>query len=360
MAIIKMKVNWKKYWDFEVDDDKKNGYLNAMSSANESTFKRILSTLKRVDEYESQIERSLEDMGGLQIDGFFSSVIATSRSTLEGIATILKGYLLYCNYEQVYKVGHLYLVNNVTAENVDPETGKDYFERMMDSNAITDKILTYGEYNKILDDKKGDLADICLFIMLWHGVKGKDYENIIHAEYNDINFDNGLCVFKDGTSTTFNKKELKIFKDAQKKSYYIGKDTNGENTKRPYAMKDGKFLNPRIIKTYPSKKSDGIELLNSATVKKRIKDYSIFALGNIYLTGVAIESSGKLYNILKHFDYTIPSWSDCNKYAIDNNITINKGRLNKTLENVRDKMIELGEIEIDEETGEVIKVNLPD
>ena len=350
----------KEYYDFKVDGDKKNGYLNAMSSSNEATFKRILSTLKRIDGYEAEINRSLSNMGGQQIDDFFSDVIATSRSTLEGIATILKGYLLYCNNDQVYKVGHLYLVNEVSAENVDTETGKDYFERMMDSNAITGKILTYGEYNKILDDRKGDLADICLFIMLWHGTKGKDYENIIDVEYEDIDFNTGVCVFKDGTSTTFSAKELDIFKDAQEKIFYIGKDTYGEATERMYTMQDGRLLNPRIIKTYPSKKSTGLELINPATVKRRIKDYSIFALGNMYLTGVAIESSGKLYNILKHFNYNVPSWAECNKYAIENDITINKGRLNKTLENVRDKMIELGEIEIDEDTGEVIKVNLPE
>lgn len=349
----------KEYYKFEVDEDFKNGYLNAINDSNEATFKRVLSSLKRVDAYESEIGRSISDMGAKQIDGFFSDIIATSRSTLEGMATILKNYLLYVNNDQVYKVGHLYLINEVSADNVDKETGKDYFERMMDSNAITGKILTYGEYNKILDNRKGDLSDICLFILLWHGARGKGYQNIIDVEYEHIDFNTGVCVFKDGTSTTFNEKELSIFKDAKEKSYYIGKDTNGEDVQRPYVMMNGEILNPRIVKTYPSKKSDGTEPLNAATIKKRIKDYANL-LNKIYLTGVAIESSGKLYNILKHFDFNVPSWADCVKYATENNIIINKGRLNKTLENVKEKMVELGELEIDHETGKTTKVNLLD
>lgn len=287
----------KKYKtpDFKVDKEIKINFLTEIELAGYSVpqYNVSCSILKKVDAYELLTGISCykyTESGILDMLAYFNS---SSLSSIKSMLSTIRLYIVSAN--------NLLGLSNVSVLNISSLE----LEPLVNSMAKEFKYITKKEYYNILEMRNVNYQDLMQVILLWHGIRGENYKDLITFEKNWF-IGNGLI---------FNGKEIKLTNEEcniirhgieeETYEYYDRFNIDGEN--REVKLKNSKYL----FKPTDHFNSSGIMSANS--LKTRLVGFINEKLQMPSLTGKNIYISGVIYRALEENGFNEMSRPALNK-----------------------------------------------
>ena len=279
-------------------DRKKKDFLKTLLLENtpENSMEMYIHVLRNIvdtEEYENNMEWC--NFSKTMVDARITNLQAKSPITLYSYISIIKTYLMRTTPQgDVAKTGYEYTMS------LDIEDLKEFINKA----AVTDRYISYKQFEEIVANDKVDAGIKALIVLLWHGIKGTNYDDILSLTIDNIDLENRKIYKEDGSILWVIPKEyVKIFKDAMETNDYKYYDSTGKlvqekgfHTYEEYekAGQPKWFIRrmPRTrVKTWFAKPD--ITLISTRV--KNMRD----AIGNQYIDSQSIHNSGEAYRILE-------------------------------------------------------------
>ena len=202
--------------NFGYDNALKREYLDELvkEGYSESQYNVAISFLVRVGAYESRCGMPCYKYSSEGILDMLSTVNTTSLATLKTFLSTLRCYIIFANDQVGSPLG------NVAIANI---SSKD-LEQLINPYSKEDKYITEKEYMDIISIKESkggnevNWMDLAQITLLWNGIKGADYEDIILI--NRDHLVGNMLTFKD-TVIKLNPLETKILNNSFKEEEYV-------------------------------------------------------------------------------------------------------------------------------------------
>lgn len=272
----------------------------------DSVIKSYNMLFKKILPLEDKLGKDLKDFNYEDLLQLLPYIKSTSYQSINVKWTLLKKYMEHNNNLNYTKI---------TQDNL-----KQYIEEKILRYVTREQLLN--AVNNCLDNAQ----DKAIVMLLFEGVMGKGYSDLVTLKTEDIDFENNLIRLEDRTIYIHDEETMKILDATRLQKVYekfsIGTAiaTTGDasydlNTKSDY-----------LIKTKPSAKNhNGLDHLKESGIKSRL-DKIINTLDMEGLTGLSIYHSGIMEKILK--------------IEKENNITFNISDIGEQLKNLNVKRIE--------------------
>ena len=276
---------------YRYDNELKLNFIDSIKKHREkNTVKLYEVLLSKIDDAEIINERELKYFNEKQIDLFFITLNAKSKSSLNTYLSILKDYLTFTtDYNNTLMIGFDCIMKM---------SGND-LEKYINVVGIEMRYITPKELSEIISIPIGDALCKAISILLFHGVKGEAFTDILNIKIEDIDIENSV-IYK-GTDVLFNipNEYLHIFKQAISGNKFIEWNVDGK-IKRELELVDNGYLirrniNPR--RDFDFKAKPDKNLLN----RRMLQYYE--TTGYPYLSVQSIYNSGIVYRMLEYNNF---------------------------------------------------------
>ena len=276
---------------YRFDNELKLNFIDSIKKHREKNTVRLYEVmLSKIDDAEIINERELKHFNEKQIDLFFITLNAKSKSSLNTYLSILKDYLTFTTkYDNTLMTGFNYVMEM---------SGND-LEKYINSIGIEMRYITPKELNKIISIPIGDALCKAITILLFNGVKGELFSDILNIKIEDIDIENAV-IYK-GTDVLFNipKEYLHIFKEAISGNKFVEWTIDGK-IKRELELVDNGYLIRRNIN--PRRDFDFTAKPNKNLLNRRMLQY-YETTGFPYLSVQSIYNSGIVYRLLEYNNF---------------------------------------------------------
>ncbi|MGL6174883.1 MAG: hypothetical protein ACRC1P_09800 [Cellulosilyticaceae bacterium] len=273
---------------FVIDEEIKMGYLNKIKNTMmERSYILVRATLKKLDLYEEKAGMSIRQMNEVYVEDMLKSFDSGSSNSLVVMFNIIKNYVF--DYVATTK-------NDCIGFTTLDSMTMDQVAACVSKNKANTKYLTYNEYMDIVNDELLDPQAKVIFVLIWNGIRGKEYADLRNVKESDVDVDNKTIKVNDRVYT-FSKKEMEVIEEAIYTYEYTVFDQEGNVSKHNKLEDTAGYLVKRAI----SKINYGEEPTSETIVKVRIKNLAD-QLG-INTTGLSVEISSRVWHIMEKIGY---------------------------------------------------------
>lgn len=284
-----------------LDEEKKEFLQNIADNKPETTFNVYLSVLSKVVEDAERVNgRVWADFSETMVDMAFLSLKATSEATLLSYLSVINDYLAATTDEgDTLRMGYGYTIN-LTRKNI-----KKFINRSCEKY----RYITPKEFDEIIESEYVDAEAKALAILLYNGVKGTSFKDIIDINVDDINLETGE-IFKNGKLLVkLDQKYMKYFEEAINKTEFVVYDVrhNDKMTKTMMSYEDyeNRGLKKCFIRRFVHPSFDWTPAADQAVIAKRIKDVCK-GIENEHLDAQSLYNSGMAYRLLEYCNMELP------------------------------------------------------
>ena len=276
---------------YRFDNELKLNFIDGIRKNRKKNTVRLYEVLlSKIDEAEIINRCELKYFNEKQIDSFFITLNAKSKSSLNTYLSILKDYLTFTTeYDNTLMTGFNYVMEM---------SGND-LEQFINTIGIEMRYITPKELSEIISIPIGDALCKVITILLFHGIKGEAFSDILNIKIEDIDIDNGV-IYK-GTDVLFNipKEYLQIFKEAILGNKFVEWNVDGK-IKRELELVDNGYLIRRNIN--PRRDFDFTAKPDKNLLNRRMLQY-YESIGYPYLSVQSIYNSGIVYRLLEYNNF---------------------------------------------------------
>lgn len=254
----------------------------------DKTVKARETIINAINSYENKINKSILDLNKDELINFFSDLNFVSMGTLDASFSHIKAYILFCGE---------YTENANLSIN--------YFNRKELASLINAKLkykryITLSEY-EVYCERDCNAQDTALLILLWNGVYGINYSDIINIKTKQFNFEDGTLTLDNGTILHFTNRENELLKLAKDEQYYKQYDSKDRIIKEtPYI--DGDYFIKHTLGV--ANKNTNNNQVPDFTIKLRLTRYFSKIYSN-NLAGYNVYISGLINRCIKDNSYNL-------------------------------------------------------
>ena len=276
---------------YKYDNELKLNFIDTIKNYREkNTVKLYEVMLAKIDDSEIINGCELKYFNEKQIDLFFITLNAKSKSSLNTYLSILKDYLTFTTkYDNTLMTGFNYVMEM---------SGND-LEQYINAIGIEMRYITPKELSEIISIPIGDALCKAISILLFHGVKGEAFTDILNIKIEDIDIENSV-IYK-GTNVLFNipKEYLHIFKESISGNKFVEWSVDGK-IKRELELVDNGYLIRRNVN--PRRDFDFTAKPDKNLLNRRMLQY-YESIGYPYLSVQSIYNSGIVYRMLEYNNF---------------------------------------------------------
>ena len=276
---------------YRFDNELKFNFIDSIKKHREKNTVRLYEVmLAKIDDAEIINGCELKYFNEKQIDLFFITLNAKSKSSLNTYLSILKDYLTFTtDYDNTLMTGFNYVMQM---------SGND-LEQFINVVGIEMRYITPKELSEIISIPIGDALCKAITILLFHGIKGEVFSDILNIKTEDVDIENGI-IYK-GVDVLFNipKEYLHIFKEAISGNKFIEWNVDGK-IKRELELVDNGYLIRRNIN--PRRDFDFTAKPDKNLLNRRMLQY-YESIGYPYLSVQSIYNSGIVYRMLEYNNF---------------------------------------------------------
>lgn len=314
-------------------DRKKKDFLKSLlletapEDISENTIELYIYVLKNIvdkEEYQNGMEWC--DFSKTMVDSKITNLEAKSPVTLYSYISIIKTYLIKTTPQgDVSKTGYDYTMG------LDIEELKKFINQA----AVTDRYISYKQFKDIVANKRVDAGIKALIVLLWHGIKGINYDDVLSLTVDKIDLENKKIYREDGSILWEIPQEyIKVFQDAMETNDYKYYDSTGNlvQEKGFYTYEQYEMAGkPKwFIRRMPRKRvKEWFAKPDITLVSTRVKDMRA-AIGNQYIDSQSIHISGDAYRILEMNGFqpmTRQDWTIYREMRPESKISLNTAKL---------------------------------
>ena len=276
---------------YRYDNELKLNFIDSIKNYREKNTVRLYEVLlSKIDDAEIINGCELKYFNEKQIDSFFIALNAKSKSSLNTYLSILKDYLTFTtDYDNTLMTGFDCIMKM---------SGND-LEQFINTIGIEMRYITPKELSEIISIPIGDALCKAITILLFHGIKGEAFSDILNIKVEDIDIENAV-IYK-GTDVLFNipKEYLHIFKEAILGNKFVEWNVDGK-IKRELELVDNGYLIRRNIN--PRRDFDFTAKPDKNLLNRRMLQY-YESIGYPYLSVQSIYNSGIVYRLLEYNNF---------------------------------------------------------
>ena len=276
---------------YRFDNELKFNFIDSIKKHREKNTVRLYEVmLAKIDDAEIINGYELKYFNEKEIDLFFITLNAKSKSSLNTYLSILKDYLTFTtDYDNTLMTGFNYVMQM---------SGND-LEQFINVVGIEMRYITPKELSEIISIPIGDALCKAITILLFHGIKGEVFSDILNIKTEDVDIENGI-IYK-GVDVLFNipKEYLHIFKESISGNKFIEWNVDGK-IKRELELVDNGYLIRRNIN--PRRDFDFTAKPDKNLLNRRMLQY-YESIGYPYLSVQSIYNSGIVYRMLEYNNF---------------------------------------------------------
>lgn len=278
---------------FCIDEDLKNEFLtNVKRDSSKSSFKNLKYILKKIDEYEHSIEMPIYRFDQEHMLNLIKKFDLSSFTEVTSHKSFVKTYLEFCA-SRTSQLG-LEVITNLS---------KDNLVRVINQDDRQSQYLTEDEYKEFLRENINayNSQDLAIAILLWHGLKGKEYIDIRKLKVNNYNRNSSkINYISEENQINYNIRlseiENQIIIDCVQNLCYkryekLNIESRNDNPKYTYELY---IDSPYLIKSIFKRK----DLETISEINIRISNM-LSRANKKGLTGGSLYTSGRVYTMLK-------------------------------------------------------------
>lgn len=272
--------------------------LNVNKNSPEKTTKLYMSIMKQTIDMAEQLNgREWMDFSKDMVDGAFIMIEAKSIITLQSYLSIIKDYLTATTPDSdSYQAGYNYTLS----------MSKDSLLQYINPMGERNRYITPQEFDDIIKNRKVDPLGKSLFVLLYLGVKGKQFKEICDITRQDIDLETGIIKAKDGSVLcTIPKDYIKYFEQALEASYYYRYDNDGSII----SESEISSLSNHLVRRRVGKNNDKAAAPDAALVSSTMKDAQK-SIKNKYVTPMSVYLSGEAYRLIERCGMQMPTNQD--------------------------------------------------
>lgn len=185
----------------------------------------------------------------------------------------------------------------------------DLLNTCLNKAKLDKSILSYDEFIELVDHEIINDQDKFIFMCLYEGIKGKNYQEIVDLKITDIDERNNTVNLSSGRNIIVSDKFIEIAHKADKEMEYVSTSNNDFIRKL--------IPSPRIYKEKSNSSNKDVNRTIYITIVRNIQ--TINSLYNV-VTAKSIKDSGLIYYINKRADklgitaeeliYSVENWQD--------------------------------------------------
>lgn len=275
----------KEVYMYEIDKDLKDAFIEELElTSSEAMMNLVKIVMRKVDEYEEIIGKPIYNYTIEMYKDILGHFRASSVSTLNSYFSVIKKYSEYAMDKR----------DNV---NLDYRliTSKE-MEKLVNKVAHDDRYLTREQLMELISNAINP-QDMAIFVLLFEGIKGKDYEDIRFLKTKDVNFETGNIQLQDREVVIEDKRSLAIIKEATRQMEYIKYLHGAKALTMSYKINPN---NEYVLKKLMHK-SDGLEPFASHRLKVKVSELAS-EMGREHITGTTVYNSGLAERLIKSFN----------------------------------------------------------
>lgn len=291
-------------------EEKINFLLNVNENSPEKTTKLYMSIMKKTIDMAEQLNgREWMDFSKDMVDGAFIMIEAKSIITLQSYLSIIKDYLTATTPDSDnYQTGYNYTLS------IDKDGLKQYINPMGERN----RYVTPQEFDDMIKNRPVDPLGKSLFVLLYLGVKGKQFKEICDIKDKDIDLETGIIKARDGSILcTIPKDYITYFDQALEASYYYRYDNNGKIINESEISKASDFF----VKRRVGKSNDKSAAPDTSLISNTMTDAQK-SIRNKYITPVSIYLSGEAYRLIQRCGMKMPTNQDLKAFREETGSTL--------------------------------------
>lgn len=307
-----MKHEYK--YEYHSDNELKNEFLSTVEEKySKAKFNLTTNVLSKIDDIEGNKEKKIYFFTLDEIKEFLLELQATSITTLNTYYSTLKKYVDFVSEKHPEK--------EIDLVNIKKLSSKDMIN-LINQEAHKERYITREELFKLISNAVNP-QDKALFLLLFEGVRGKDYDTLRLLEEKHINFEENTIELPNKTIKIKDRRTMFILKSAIRQTEYYyerkNKDTDEMEIAEYNISPNNYFVIKRVIHN-----NLGLEPYVPNRIKVKIQKFAR-ELGREYLTGNTIYNSGLAERFLEHFDYRAPetiTTKEIKQFLVDSNESI--------------------------------------
>lgn len=291
-------------------EDKVNFLLNVDRNSPEKTTKLYMSVMKQTIDMAEQLNgREWMDFSKDMVDGAFIMIEAKSIITLQSYLSIIKDYLIATTPDSDnYQSGYNYTLSLT----------KDDLTKYINPIGEKNRYITPIEFDDIIKNRPVDPLGKSLFILLYLGVKGRQFKDICELTTDRINLETGIVKSKDGyVLCTIPKDYIKYFEQAIDATYYYRYDNDGGIISESEISQSSNYLVRRRV----GKSNDVSAAPDTSLVSSTMVDAQK-SIRNKYITPVSLYLSGEAYRLIERCDMKMPTNQDLKAFRLETGSTL--------------------------------------
>jgi len=297
---------------FEINNEKKNEYLESIKQTNEpATYELYRKLIYKLDEFENYKGVLATNMTKIDFLEFLTSLNSTSLGVLYTYKSAISSYLLYITDTQKFTIGILEL-RKITQEDL-----VECVNQIMEAS----QFITEKEYYELLNSEKGNWQDKLVLVLLWNKIKGTTFRDILNLKKEDVNLEN-RTIQVENRIINFTEKEIEVVKKAIKEQVYkittMKKRGITSHSEIDYAV--GEYL---IKSTMGTRNKELLETnqCQYGSFANRMSKYYNIVLERAELTNTRIYKSSIYYYMLKEYGRKL-NLNEITEYTEKHNVTL--------------------------------------
>ena len=284
------------------EQEKRDFLLMVNNNSPEKTTKLYMAVMsKTINEAEYINKREWMDFSQDMVDGAFVEIQAKSIITLQSYLSIIKHYLTSTTPQtDDAKRGYLYTMG------IDKDSLKSYI------NVIGEqyRYITPKEFDDIIENRKFDPISKSLFVLLYLGVKGKQFSDICSIKDKDIDLETGIIQGEDeNILCEIPERYRKYFKQAMEAETYIRYDNNEKIVSKSIVNTASEYFVKRRI----NKNNDEFAPPDASLISNTMVDAQK-SIKNPYITSMSLYLSGEAYRLIKRCGMKMPTNKDLKEF----------------------------------------------
>jgi len=305
---------------FDFEDEKKKQFINDNIDdliKSSRTFHFNLSVLKFIASNEAMVDLSLDKMSSGAIDTMLHSLCSSSIYSLSSYVSVMRKYLMYTSdTRENIEIGYMYIMGLKRKD----------LEKFIDKESEVKKYFTpeiIDGFVNIVTNSGNDEYDfntMTVIVMLWTGLTLDEIRNL--KKYEVIIQDEQVIIKTNRQE--YVSKYFDLFFLASMQTSYKMTDKQ-EIVEIPYDENSIFFVNAGIT----TRGSKGDTPISEPTMKKRIVNLA-YQLKNKHLNVSNIAKSKVTYDMLKYFNFSYPTYTECCNYVTAKEIKTNPEQLRRS------------------------------
>ena len=310
---------------FTPDRELKEEFLNDMNNEFSEAITHVAKSLllTKITKTEVDLGKDFFNFSPREIETTLRDFRAKSLGSLNTYWSILCKYLVYANERR----------DNVDITIVKMLSSKD-LEQYVNKVAEKDRYKTRDELHNMLLNGVNP-QDQAMLVLLFEGVSGKAYSEIVNLKVSDIDIEAGIIKTARKTVKIEDKRSLFIINEAIKQEFYI--TDNKYHTMVEFCMDSPYF----IKKIQYKNTNDCTTPVSVSRLKLKIQQFTE-EIGRAHLTGKTVYNSGLAERFMNRFGYEVNpsdvSTEDIRRFLLEEDESISPANLRSIVRNIQEKL----------------------